>query len=178
MPLELLPCSLAEANAFVQRHHRHHLPVVGHKFSLAAVQDGQVVGVAIVGRPVSRLRDDGRTLEVTRLCILGSRNCCSFLYGAAARAAFALGYRRIGTYTLPDEGGASLRAVGWKLVGSRGGGSWSRKGRARADPHRVRTTLQGNRRHGAPEQGHRHRPECPLLTPSTPSPTKKRLLRT
>lgn len=141
MSLELLPISLAEANAFVQRHHRHHRPVVGHKFSLAAVQDGQVVGVAIVGRPVSRFRDDGRTLEVTRLCTLGSRNCCSFLYGAAARAAFALGYRRISTYTLPDEGGASLRAVGWQLVGSRGGGSWSRKGRARADQHPMQPKL-------------------------------------
>ena len=141
MPLELLPLSLTEANAFVQQHHRHHRPVVGHKFSLGAVQDGKVVGVAIVGRPVSRLRDDGRTLEVTRLCTLGSRNCCSFLYGAAARAAFALGYRRIGTYTLPDEGGASLRAVGWQLVGSRGGGSWSRKGRARADQHPMQPKL-------------------------------------
>ncbi len=100
MLLKLLPISLAEANAFVQKHHRHHRPVVGHKFSLAAVQDGKVVGVAIVGRPVSRLRDDGLTLEVTRLCSMGHRTVCSFLYGAAARAAFALGYRRIGTYTL------------------------------------------------------------------------------
>src|SRR5579884_298099 len=141
MPLELLPISLAEANAFVQQHHRHHRPVVGHKFSLAAVQDGEIVGVAIVGRPVSRFRDDGLTLEVTRLCTIGSRNCCSFLYGAVARAAFALGYRRIGTYTLPDEGGASLRAVGWQLVGPRGGGSWSREGRRRADQHPIQPKL-------------------------------------
>ena len=62
------------------------------------------------------------TLEVTRLCTDGTKNACSFLYGKAARAAFALGYRRIGTYTLPDEGGASLRAAGWKLIGERGGG--------------------------------------------------------
>jgi hypothetical protein len=135
MPLELLPLSLAEANAFVQQHHRHHRPVVGHKFSLAAVQEGRVVGVAIIGRPVSRFRDDGRTLEVTRLCTDETRNACSFLYAAAARATFALGYRRIGTYTLPDEGGASLRAAGWMLVGERGGGSWNREGRPRADRH-------------------------------------------
>ena len=141
MPLELLPISLAEANAFVQQHHRHHRPVVGHKFSLAAVLDGQVVGVAIIGRPVSRFRDDGLTLEVTRLCTISHRNVCSFLYGAAARAAFALGYRRIGTYTLPDEGGASLRAVGWQLVGPRGGGSWSRQGRLRADRHPLQPKL-------------------------------------
>ena len=135
--LALLPITLADANAFVQRHHRHHRPVVGHKFSLAAVKAGQVVGVAIVGRPVSRVRDDGFTLEVTRLCTDGTPNACSFLYGAAARAAFALGYRRIGTYTLPDEGGTSLRAAGWQLVGERGGGSWSRAARHREDRHPI-----------------------------------------
>lgn len=92
-----------------------------------------MVGVVIVGRPVSRMRDDGATLEVTRLCTDGTRNACSFLYGAAAKAAFALGYDRIGTYTLPSEGGASLRACGWKLIGERGGGSWSRDARPRED---------------------------------------------
>ena len=141
MPLELLTISLAEANNFVALHHRHHQAVVGHKFSLAAVRDGELIGVAIVGRPVSRLRDDGLTLEVTRLCTDGSRNACSFLYGAAARAAFALGYRRIGTYTLPDEGGASLRAAGWQLVGPRGGGSWSRESRPRTDRHPTQPKL-------------------------------------
>lgn len=135
--LALLPITLAHANAFVQRHHRHHRPVVGHKFSLAAVKAGQVVGVAIVGRPVSRVRDDGFTLEVTRLCTDGTPNACSFLYGAAARAAFALGYRRIGTYTLPDEEGTSLRAAGWQLLGERGGGSWSRAARHGEDRHPI-----------------------------------------
>jgi hypothetical protein len=90
---------------------------------------------------VSRLRDDGRTLELTRVCTDGTRNACSFLHGAAARATFALGYRRIGTYTLPHEGGASLRAAGWELVGERGGGSWSRKGRPRVDRHPTQPKL-------------------------------------
>ncbi len=139
--LALLPITLADANVFVQQHHRHHPPVVGHKFSLAAAKGGQVVGVAIIGRPVSRVRDDGLTLEVTRLCTDGSRNACSFLYGAAARAAFALGYRRIGTYTLPREGGTSLRAAGWQLVGERGGGSWSRPARHRDDCHPIQVKL-------------------------------------
>lgn len=139
--LSLTPVTLAEANAFVQKHHRHHKPVVGHKFSLAAVSHGRVVGVVIVGRPVSRVRDDGLTLEVTRLCTDGTQNACSFLYGAAARAAFALGYQRIGTYTLPDEGGASLRAAGWKLIGERGGGSWSSPGRPRVDRHPTEPKL-------------------------------------
>lgn len=133
MALELAPCTLADANAFVTEHHRHHRKVVGHKFSLAAMQGPRLCGVVIVGRPVSRHRDDGGTLEVTRLCTDGTRNACSFLYGAAARAAFALGFRRIGTYTLPNEGGASLRATGWKLLGERGGGSWNVKSRPRMD---------------------------------------------
>ena len=96
---------LAEANAFVAERHRHHPPVVGHRFSIGAFLGEQLVGVVIVGRPVARMRDDGLTCEVTRLCTDGTRNACSFLYGAAARAAFALGFIRIGTYTLPDEGG-------------------------------------------------------------------------
>ena len=133
MSLRIVHIELAEANAFVDALHRHHKKVVGHKFSLGAVttephlcskdncptMHDKLVGVAIVGRPVARHRDDGATLEVTRLCTDGTRNTCSFLYGACARAAFALGYERIGTYTLQDEGGASLRASGWTLIGER-----------------------------------------------------------
>lgn len=92
--LTLRPVSLAEANAFVAEHHRHHKPVRGHKFSLGCMVDGQLVGVAIVGRPVSRYLDDGLTLEVNRLCTDGTQNACSFLYGAAARAARTIGYRK------------------------------------------------------------------------------------
>lgn len=110
-------------------------------FSLGAAQGEHVVGVAIIGRPVSRMRDDGMTLEITRLCTDGTRNACSFLAGAAARAAFALGYRRIGTYTLKAEGGASLRGAGWKLLGERGGGSWSRDSRPRVDKHPTQGKL-------------------------------------
>jgi hypothetical protein len=96
----------------------------GHKFSVAATFDGALVGVAIVGRPVSRIRDDGLTLELTRLCTDGTRNACSFLIGKAARAAFALGFKRIGTYILQSESGVSLRAAGWTLIGETKGGSW------------------------------------------------------
>lgn len=131
--MDRMPLSLANANAFVEQHHRHHGPVRGHKFSIGAVLDGRVCGVAIVGRPVSKVRDDGMTLEVTRLCTDGTPNACSFLYGAARRAAFALGYVRLGTYTLPSEGGASLRAAGWRLIGRRGGGSWNVPSRPRVD---------------------------------------------
>ena len=139
MGLVLIHVELWEANEFVKKLHRHHPPVVGHKFSLGAAKDGEIVGVSIVGRPVSRMRDNGETLEITRLCTDGTKNACSFLYGASCRAAFALGYTKIGTYTLPDEGGVSLRAAGWKLIGERGGGSWSVPSRPRIDRHPLQT---------------------------------------
>ena len=124
--LRLVRLEFEEAAAFVAEHHRHHTPPQGHKFSLGAALGDRLVGVVIVGRPVSRMRDDGRTLEVTRLTTDGTKNACSFLYGAAARATFALGYSRIGTYILKSEAGTSLRAAGWKLIGeTKGGKSWN-----------------------------------------------------
>ena len=89
--LTVKPMSLADANRFVAEYHRHHKPVRGHKFSLGCMANGRLAGVAIVGRPVSRYLDDGLTLEVNRLCTDGTKNACSFLYGAAARAAKVLG---------------------------------------------------------------------------------------
>ena len=91
------------------------------------------MGVAITGRPVSRYLDDGLTLEVNRLCTDGTRNACSFLYGAAARAAKAMGYRKIITYILDTEDGASLRAAGWSCAGLAGGKEWTGK-RKPAEP--------------------------------------------
>lgn len=123
--LRLRPVSLREANEYIKLHHRHHKPVVGHKFSIGCESDDRLVGVVIVGRPVSRYLDDGRTLEVTRLCTDGTRNACSFLYAAAARAAAAMGYDRIITYTLKSELGASLRAAGWTCQGEAGGLRWT-----------------------------------------------------
>jgi hypothetical protein len=132
---------LGEANAFVREHHRHHRPVVGHVFSIGAALDGRIVGVAIVGRPVARMRDDGVTAEVTRLCTDGTRNACSFLYGAAARAAFALGFKRIGTYILATEPGTSLTAANWRQVGEVPGRSWSCTSRPRVDKHPLQGKL-------------------------------------
>lgn len=132
---------LDEANAFVARHHRHHRPVTGHIFSLGAARSGEIVGVAIVGRPVARMRDDGVTAEVTRLCTDGSKNACSFLYGAAARAAFALGFKRIGTYILKSEPGTSLSAAGWRQIGEVRGRSWSAPSRPRVDKHPTQDKL-------------------------------------
>jgi len=133
--LKLLPISISDAKVWVQNLHRHHRPPLGGLFALAAERSGAVVGVVVVGRPVARRSDDGYTCEVTRCATDGTRNACSFLYGAAWRAAKALGYRRILTYTLPEEGGASLRATGWLEVGDAGGGSWSCPSRPREDNH-------------------------------------------
>ena len=132
---------LAEANAFVAQHHRHHRPVVGHVFSIGASLDDKIVGVAIVGRPVARRRDDGVTAEITRLCTDGTKNACSFLYGASSRAAFALGFKRIGTYILASEPGTSLTAAGWRLIGGTPGRSWSRPSRPRVDKHPLQGKL-------------------------------------
>lgn len=125
--------TLKEAMAFTNKHHRHHRAPQGGKFAVA-VNDGEnIVGVVVVGRPVARLFDDGYTAEVTRLCTLGHKNACSMLYSAAWRACRAMGYRRLITYTLAEEGGVSLRAAGWKCLGEAGGGTWSRTSRPRVD---------------------------------------------
>lgn len=141
MKLSVAPIDFEAAAGFVRVHHRHHTPPAGHKFSLAAMVGNELVGVVIVGRPVARRRDDGRTLEVTRLCTTGHKNACSFLYGAAARAAFALGYGRIGTYILKREPGTSLAAAGWKLIGETPGKSWSVPSRPRDDKHPIEPKL-------------------------------------
>lgn len=137
MTLSLQPITLREANEFVSQHHRHHGPAVGHRFSLAVNDGRRVRGVAVVSRPVARHFDDGLTVEVVRLCTDGTPNAPSFLLGACRRAARALGYIRLITYTLPEEGGASLRAAGWKELKLTGGGSWSRKSRLRVDKHPI-----------------------------------------
>ncbi len=143
MTLTACPMTLREARAFVNERHRHHQAPQGGLFAIGALKGTDVVGVVIVGRPVARMiAVDDYTAEVTRLCTDGSRNACSLLYGAAWRACRAMGYRRLITYTLPEEGGASLRASGWKCVGAAGGGSWSCKSRPRVDTHPLQEKLR------------------------------------
>lgn len=119
--LEARPISLREANAYVVQNHRHHDRATGHKWSIGAYKDGELCGVAIVGRPTGRRLDDGKTLEVTRLCTDGTHNACSFLYAAAARRARREGYAKIITFILQSEPGTSLRAAGWKLEAEKDG---------------------------------------------------------
>jgi len=144
MTFEVMPCTLDESSFFINAIHRHHRAPVGHKFSLACYDydSEKIVGVCTVGRPVSRIEDNGLCLEVNRLCTDGTKNACSFLYSAAWRAAKALGYKRLITYILNTESGVSLTAAGWKLVGESKGGSWSCKSRPRIDKHPTQGKLK------------------------------------
>ncbi|MEU3008101.1 XF1762 family protein [Streptomyces sp. NPDC006863] len=118
--LHLVPVRSREAREFVRAWHRHHPPPAGQIFSVgAADHEGMLRAVAIVGRPVARHLDNGTTLEVTRTASDGTRNTNSLLYGASWRAAKALGYRRLITYTQEGESGASLRGAGWRVIASR-----------------------------------------------------------
>ena len=141
--LGIVPLTRAEAQEYIRQHHRHHKPSIGDVFCLGvADDDGEIRGVAMIGRPVARMNQDGLTLEVTRVATDGCPNACSALYGAAWRAARALGYRRLITYTLTTEPGTSLRAAGWRLIGEAGGGSWSVPSRPRVDTHPLQTKLR------------------------------------
>lgn len=138
--LKVIHLELGEANEYVATFHRHHKPVVGHRFSLGCVALGQgheLLGVCICGRPVARGLNARSVIEVTRLCTNGADNVCSFLYGAAARAAKELGYDIIQTYILDSEPGTTLKATGWKRSHITTGGSWNhgkRKGRRDDQP--------------------------------------------
>lgn len=134
MSLHIVPLGLATANAAVRHWHRHHQPAWGYKWALGA-EDGAGIlhGVAIAARPVARMLDNGRTLEVTRLASDGTPNVCSFLYAAARRVAREMGYELIITYTLVTEPGTSLRAAGWELASTaRSGRTWDMPSRPRA----------------------------------------------
>lgn len=136
MTLSLVPVDLAEANAFVANFHRHNKPVIGARFSVGASNGEALVGIAIVGRPVSRrVQEAGATAEVTRCCVIDGapKGTCSFLYAACWRAWRAMGGQRLVTYTLQSESGASLRGAGWRvahqLAASDGTGWLTRPGR-------------------------------------------------
>ena len=134
--LELRPVTRDVADRFIRDHHRHHSVPVGALWR-HGVHDktGELVGVAVVGRPVARALDDGLAAEVTRLCTIGTENACSMLYAASKRAALAKGYRRGLTYILASETGASLRASGWAPLWTVKGRSWDCPSRPRTDKH-------------------------------------------
>jgi hypothetical protein len=147
--LELVPMCRDEANAFIAAHHRHHKPVRVARFCIGAARNDEVVAVAIVGNPKARMAQDGYTAEVVRLCSVDPQQtnghasgASSFLYAACWRAARAMGFLKLITYTLPEEGGASLRGAGWKCIGEAGGGPWDRKKRPRVDTHPLQEKMR------------------------------------
>ena len=123
--LRVVPLTLKQANEAVLSLHRHHKPAQGHRFSIGLMERDKLVGAAIVGRPVSREVDPYNVAEVTRLVTDGTKNACSALYSACARAAAAMGFLRIQTYILDTEPGTSLRASGWQFVAHTKGGDWN-----------------------------------------------------
>lgn len=135
MSLHLVPVTFADACGFVDMWHRHHTRPVGHRYSIGAADEAGILrGVAIVGRPVARSFDDGNTLEVTRLATDGTPNTGSMLYGASWRAASAMGFRRLVTYTQAGEGGGSLRAAGYRVIAERSARTgWTCPSRPRED---------------------------------------------
>lgn len=137
MALRICPITLKEANDFVKKHHRHHDSVVGCKFAIGVVDGAEDLhGVAICGRPVSRILDNGKTLEINRVCTDGWYNACSVLYGACCRIAKNMGYKKIITYTLISENGASLKASNFICEGEAGGTHWTgRRNKGQNIPH-------------------------------------------
>ena len=125
------PISLKTANEFVLFNHRHNKPVTGHKFSIGLFDNDKLIGVAICGRPVARMADDGLTLEILRVCTDGTRNANSMLYSRVKKIAQVMGYKKVLTYTLAEESGSSLRAVGAQKSGIVKPHEWSRKKRKR-----------------------------------------------
>lgn len=125
MALEIRPVTLKTASQYIEQHHRHNGKTAGCKFAIGCFDGNEIVGVSVCGRPVSRHYDDGLTLEINRVCTDGTRNACSMLYGASCRIARDMGYKKVITYTLVTENGASLKASNFKCEGEAGGIEWT-----------------------------------------------------
>ena len=137
-----VPITQREAKAFIRRHHRHHLPPVASIFqvALASTTTGEIVGVAMVNRPVVPQLCDGHTAEVVRLCVREApeaQHAASALYARCWRIAREMGYIRLLTYTLADETGVSLVAAGWRVVHRSKGHTWNHPSRPRIDKHPI-----------------------------------------
>lgn len=137
--MKVTPLTLRQANEYIEKNHRHHKPVQGHRFSIGAVDNaGSILGVAVVGRPVARMVNAYDVAEVTRLCTAGEKNVCSFLYSACARICREMGFKKIQTYILETETGGSLAASGWTYEGPAGGGQWKHTdGKKRRDDQPI-----------------------------------------
>ena len=138
--MEIRPITLREANSFITKYHRHHNPTVGCKFAIGCFETEKMVGCAVCGRPVSRHFDDGFTCEINRVCTDGTFNACSMLYGACCRIAKEMGYKKIITYILQSENGASLKASNFTCEGVAGGVKWTgSRDKGQNIPHELKT---------------------------------------
>ena len=129
--LQLRPIGTREASAVVKRMHRHLPRVVGGLFAVACYDHDELVGVGVASLPKARMARDGFTVEISRVATDGHRNACSRIYGALCRACAAIGVRRVVTFTRLDEPGTSLRASGFRQVGTTREQSWDRPSRPR-----------------------------------------------
>ena len=153
------------AKQFIARHHRHCPPPCGWRYGIAAYNASRLVGVVWVGRPVARLLDFTRIVEVNRLCTLDTplaKQAASMLLAAAAREAKRRGFCSTITYTLAEESGVSLRAAGWREDGQSRGGTRSRQGRTRSEHAKgpktrwireLRASAHAGRRESADHKG-------------------------
>ena len=138
--MEIRPITFRQASEFINKYHRHHSATVGHKFSIGLYDEDELIGCAVCGRPVSRHYDDGLTCEINRLCTNGARNACSMLYGACCRIAKEMGYKKIITYILKSEDGASLKASNFICEGEAGGTHWTgKRNKGQRIPHEMKT---------------------------------------
>lgn len=133
--LQLCHVELKDANEFILNHHRHHKRIQGHRFSIGALLDNKLVGVAVIGRPIAGGKHQRDWVEVTRCCSDGTKNVCSFLYAASARAASCLGYFRIQTYIMKEELGITLKAAGWKFDRMSAPVMWFTRPNREVEPH-------------------------------------------
>ena len=146
--IKAIPIELKDAQTYIDKNHRHHKAAVRDKFRVGAEIDGELVGVAQVGRPLARCLCDGKTLEVLRLCTTGEKDVCSFLYSRCARIAKEMGYEKIITYILETETGASLKASGWELDAEDvGGREWDTPSRPRANGTEQMSLFGENRKY-------------------------------
>ncbi len=146
--MEIRPITFKFANEYVRANHRHNKPMQGCKFCIGVFEEIVCHGVAICGRPIGRKFDDGLTLEINRVCTDGTKNACSMLYGASVRVAKAMGYRKVITYTLETENGASLKASNFVCEGICGG-TWNGRTFDLSDslfPDFKRETPSGNKK--------------------------------
>lgn len=138
--MEIRPITLRQASEFINQYHRHHKATVGCKFAIGLYENDEIVGCAVCGRPVSRYLDDGLTCEINRVCTNGIKNGCSKLYGACCRIAKEMGYKKIITYILKSENGASLKASNFICEGEAGKPYWTGvRNRGQNIPHEMKT---------------------------------------